>query len=236
MTRTVLMGALSALLFLVSGQAFAATLVISGNSTPVNGSGDQEDSAVDGYIRQVAPTTNYDTTNPIQTTKYGSGDHAHSLIKFNLGTVSGMSITSATLYLYKAGGENTHTVSAFRLKRDWVGSETTWNIYSTGNNWGTAGAANTTSDIDGVATDAVSPTSNSSWWSWDVTADVADFASGAETNYGWKLERTDGQNDSTFIQWHGTSEIGDTQPELVVVYEVPSGGTIPVLHHQLRNQ
>lgn len=226
----------AALLIFCANTAFAATLIITGNSSPVNATGTHETTTVDTHIREAAATTNYDTASPVQTTKYGSGDHTHTLIKFDLSTVSGRSITSATLYLYaNAGGSTSHTVSAYRLLRDWVSTEATWNIYSTGNNWGTAGAENTSSDIASTATDSVSPTTLGQYWSWDVTDDVALFAAGSASNYGWKLERTDGENDATFLQWRSGDEIGDTQPELVIVHEEASATTIlPLLNSYYR--
>jgi hypothetical protein len=51
-------------------------------------------------------------------------------------------VTSATLYLYKAATDSTtanYGIWAYRLLKNWVESQATWNIYSTGNNWSSAG-------------------------------------------------------------------------------------------------
>jgi hypothetical protein len=45
---------------------------------------------------------------------------------------------------------NARTMSMYRCLRDVVSAQTTWNIWKTANNWGTAGASNSTTDYDGA--------------------------------------------------------------------------------------
>ena len=41
------------------------------------------------------------------------------------------------------------TIQIYKCLRNYVFEQLTWNVFSTGNNWGTAGAANSTTDYDG---------------------------------------------------------------------------------------
>lgn len=96
------------------------------------------------------------------------------LMDFDLSTIpSGATIISAVLGLYIWNTGGAFTVKASRLLRtDWVEAQSTWNIYKTGSNWGTAGALNTTTDI--TTTDSVSITTPAAagWASWTVTNQV----------------------------------------------------------------
>jgi len=90
---------------------------------------------------------------------------------------------------------------------------------------GAGGASGTEFDAVATATVAIDGT----WQDFNVLADVADFVSGAETNYGWWLLGEEGvanSNKRFFSSDHATA---GTRPKLVVVYAVPSGlaGTGP---------
>ena len=66
------------------------------------------------------------------------------LTKVNLATAgitAGSTIDSVKLRAYIIGdfSDNARTARVRYLKRDWVENEVTWSIYSTGNNWQTAG-------------------------------------------------------------------------------------------------
>lgn len=98
---------------------------------------------VDAFIREAGATTNFGTNNSLVIGWRGGGTGIErSLIKFNLSSLpNGAIISSAILSLYVVtnSSSNATTYRVFRQKRVWVESQATWNIYSTGNNWQTAG-------------------------------------------------------------------------------------------------
>ena len=102
----------------------------------------------DVYIDSANPTSNLSGEDNLWS---GERDDAvatrRSLIKFNLSSIPANStITGATLRLYANfdASSNTRTMRVYRTLRAWVDTQATWNIYSTGNNWGTAGGFNAT--------------------------------------------------------------------------------------------
>lgn len=67
------------------------------------------------------------------------------LMRFDLSSLPvGAKVTTAALRLVASsagGGESSSTyLAARKMKRAYVFAQATWNVYSTGNNWGTAGA------------------------------------------------------------------------------------------------
>lgn len=71
-----------------------------------------------------------------------SGSIRRALIKFDLSTLpSDALLITNTLSLYATTdlASGSRTVGVYRVKRAWVETEATWNIYSTGNSWSTAG-------------------------------------------------------------------------------------------------
>jgi hypothetical protein len=110
--------------------------------------------AFDTFLQSLSPTTNRDTDVNI-----GVGENnatasiERQLIKPDFSLIlAGHRIISASLYLTPVGdfSSNARTMSAHRTLRAVVSAEATWNIYSTGNNWGTAGCSNSTTDYDGA--------------------------------------------------------------------------------------
>lgn len=193
----------------------------------------------DVMMKEEAPTTNYDGgTNPLEATKYDVGDHANSLVKFDLTSLAGVTVTSAKLglYLYDFRETGPDTVSVFRVLRDWVESEATWNIYSTGNSWSTGGGIGDGTDRVAAAVGSLSIGTAAQYYEFDLdAADVQDCIDNASANFGWLLERTDGQDDQhgrIFRQSNGTD---GQRPYLEVTY-TGGGLSIPVVqHHRLRN-
>lgn len=108
------------------------------------------DTDQDCYFSDDIPTTNLNGQS-VQVGEYNGGASVRrTVIRADLSSIAaGQSISACNLKLTVTGDlcNNARTMSAYRLLRNWVEGEVTWNVYSTGNNWGTAGATNAT-DID----------------------------------------------------------------------------------------
>lgn len=108
----------------------------------------------DTHIRSATPTSNYvtNTAVPVGNT---SGNTFRSFIKPDYTKIilpSGVSIVGGGLILtaYSEASTNTRTLYAHRILQDVNFSQLTWNIFSTGNNWSTAGCKDSTNDYDGA--------------------------------------------------------------------------------------
>lgn len=143
-----------------------------------------KDNWIDGY--EDNRDTNHGSSTLLQVTAYSSSP-ARPIMSVSLSTLpKGIFIKSAYHKILLTGigttvGSITYTLTYIRSGRqDWVEGEATWNIYKTSNNWGTAGCANTSSDIDTTYTAqcSINPTIpkeeepftiTPEWGSWDVT-------------------------------------------------------------------
>ena len=104
----------------------------------------------DAFFRSNEPDTNKSTTSAYYIGKNVGGTvTTRFVVKFDLSDIpAGATISSAVLTLTvasQAGASNT-TMSVYRILQTVVITEVTWNSYSTGNSWSTAGCANTTTD------------------------------------------------------------------------------------------
>jgi hypothetical protein len=153
----------------------------------------------DTYIALNSPTTNFGSANTlfVYRDQTSPNEFRSILIKFTdfASTVSGATLDSApTFSLYNnAQGSipGTQDVFCVLLRRNWVVNEATHNVYSTGNNWSTAGALNTTTDINSslLSTLAVTTTvPEFKDWTLDLTQMQA-IADGTWTDNGWKTYR-----------------------------------------------
>lgn len=141
---------------------------------------------------------------------------------------AGSTITSAIFRLYKNGDASTgsKTASVYRMIRAYVNAQATWNVYSTGNNWGTAGANNTTTDREGSATGTrvfVNGEGTGSYADFTLTAAniQAMIINGGFTNNGFLVRMNTQVDDGwSFVSTDGTAA---NRPELVVNYTPPSG-------------
>lgn len=154
------------------------------------------------------------------------------LIKFDLSSIpASATITSAIMSLWldqsaTLHSDNARTMRAFRVLRAWVESQATWNVWSTGNSWGTAGASNTTTDRE--ATDIGSCAfilSEAAGTKKDFmlsNSAVQQWVSGAFTNNGVVLIN-DTENEDFFYLRSSDSTTSAQRPQFVVIYTAPSG-------------
>lgn len=211
-------------------------IVIIGNNT-----GDDFSGTIDAELYSASPDSNNSTTASKETTKYAAGDHRNSLYKFTgLSNITGpVTVNDAYIQMYCGdfGGTNPQTITAKRLLRNWVESEVTWNSYSSGNSWETAGGYGA-GDISSTtsATASVTGTGNASFTGTQIDTDVENFINGSVSNYGWHMTRTDAESDSSWCVWRSADwgESG-TRPRLYVDYSTSSDPEGSLIHGKLIN-
>lgn len=180
------------------------------------------------------PTTNYGTATTMAVGYNVNSTELNTFIRFaSLPSVPVVSNVSATLVLMYQGQGSAGTlgVTIGRVLRAWVESQATLNIYSTGNNWGTAGGNNSTTDYDGAgaftgtlpdgANFALS--NNSTLNSW---CDA--WIEGAYTNNGIYISKTTGSGTSDYKSYHTDDAASSTnRPYLSITYTTTN--TLPIL-------
>lgn len=188
---------------------------------------------IDTFIHRDTATTNYGTNTGLFIGNNGGGTNTYRVvIKFaglSDGTVPpSATITSATLslYCYAEASGNARTLRVYRSKRAWVETQATWNIYSTGNNWATAGGFGADdceqTDIGSRAFSATETTGK--YKDWTLTAaDIQAIVKGTWTNNGF-LIKADTENTDRYAFY--SSDNADNKPKLTVVYSLPVGGAI----------
>ena len=134
----------------------------------------------DSYLRENVP----DTSNGAYTylNVYVSGSTLLSEIP------PGSTVNEAYLLLYYyeelGGNPSGRTYNSYRVTKDWIEAEATWNSYMTGSLWDTAGGDYTTS---GGASANV-PASPGQDMVWDVTNIVKAWIEDGQPNYGFLLK------------------------------------------------
>ena len=171
--------------------------------------------SADTFLDSNSPTLNRSTETEIYIGEWNAGTQTGRtwIIPDFSGIPAGKTFLTATLKLTPVIdlSSNARTVSAHRCLRDVVNDQATWNIWKTGNNWGTAGASNSTTDYDGavvLGTMAVpaSPTLN-------VTLEMSLDASELQKLY-----------DGTFVN-NGIVLFVDTQANDMIAYASREHGT-----------
>lgn len=162
-----------------------------------------------------AAITNYGTASIYVGEREAATNTRRTLIKFDLSSLPTNAVISSatlTLNLLTDQSANARTYRIYRLKRAWVELEATWNIWSTGNNWSTAGGFH--------ADDCEQTEIGSRVMSATEAAGLKDFTITATTKAeldlgnGWMI-KADTEIDDCYIF---DSREGGTTPKLVIVY------------------
>lgn len=157
-----------------------------------------------------------------------------TLIKFPItaNVPSTATVTAVRLRLYLDGerSSNNRTMRIHRVLLNWVSTEATWLIYSTGNTWDTAGCSNQGQDYDGTelanyafsASETTGEYKNIDFGAGGVAA-IQDIVDGTWANdYGFILFMDTQLNDMMRFQ----SSEGANPPELIITYTVAESGLI----------
>lgn len=96
----------------------------------------------DAWLNSGAATTNYGSST---TANWGDGSpDENPIFRIDLGSIPDGRVLGANLVAVKNGTTSGNLSETwFRVLRNWVESQVTYNIYSTGNSWATAGASGT---------------------------------------------------------------------------------------------
>lgn len=189
-------------------------------------------SSADTMMLNDNATTNFGTQNGMYVGEFNAGAQiGRSLVKFDLSALAGKTVGSAVLKLYDWGSNyanNTRTMYVYRCKRAWVESEATWNVFSSGNNWGTAGAGNTTSDREATESGSLSidatETLNEEYAITLANADIQAMVDGTYTNNGFVLKMDTESDDMHEIKTKEAAGGSEYHPTLVITTVDASGG------------
>lgn len=182
----------------------------------------------DVYLDSANVTANYDTYNLYIGELDVNTTVGRVLIKFDYSSIdASATISSGTFTLTPTAdySSNTRTYTMYRVLRNWVKTQATWNEYSTGNAWGTAGCGNTTSDYNttshGSRSFTATETLNVGKDFTMVTAELTKFINGTYTNYGYLVRAATETNDAyEFADCENATS--SYRPKVVVVYTAAS--------------
>lgn len=184
-----------------------------------------EPNAADGLDASVwegGPTSNFGTGILWIGSASSVTQRTRTFIKFNLSALpSNAILSSTTLSLYANFDRSTvaRIFRVFRVKRAWVEAQVTWNRYSTGNDWQTAGGFGTgdceQTDI-GIRAFTATETLNvyKDFVLTPTTKADLDLGNGF-------LIKADTEIDDRYD--FNSSDSASNQPKLVIVYTEPSG-------------
>ncbi|MFC1507237.1 DNRLRE domain-containing protein [Thermoproteota archaeon] len=143
-------------------------------------------SNADTYLNSIQPNVNNDGY-AVFNVGVSSSVITRGLVKFDLSSIPlGSTINTASLMLYGSGrsGDPTgRTYAVYRVTKDWVENQATWNSYRTGILWDTTGGDFST---DGASSTTV-PSSIGWWMTWDVTTIVKTWIEDGQPNYGFLI-------------------------------------------------
>ena len=182
---------------------------------------------MDVFLHKHYPTNNYGAEPDLRIGERNTHvDYViRTLIKFDLsGLPADAIISSAVLSLWCVTDKSSHarTFRVYRVKRDWVEDEATWNIYSTGNNWQTSGAAGANDrEATDIGTRAFTATEALNEFKAFALTPVT--KAGLDLGYGWIL-KADTESDDMYIFDSSDQATAAQHPKLVIEYTLPSVG------------
>lgn len=175
----------------------------------------------DTFISSWEQNTNYGTDHRL---KVRSGAY-RSLVYFDLlsSIPTHATVTNATLHLYldwyEHQTQSSPNVSLHKVLTDWDEMQSTWNHRLTAIAWDSPGCESA-SDRDTTASSSTTVTEVNSWYTWEVTALVQDWAWHPEDNKGTILISDSGRE----LRFH-SGNYPTNKPRLHVEYT--TGGSPP---------
>ncbi len=200
------------------------TVIISDNTSGADFSGVE-----DCFIKSNAPTTSYNTA-LLDVVAWDVGDNVRSLIRFSgLSNIpASATVTSVTLTLNMSDPDTGNNIEFYRCLRNWVETQATWNEFSTGNSWATAGGRGTGDSSASASLASAPPLSGDVNFSGaGLVADVQAWVDGSVANNGWLLKHAlDPAASGLFLDNATVSSEGTDglRPRLSVTYTDGGGG------------
>jgi len=216
------------LFLLFPNLAFATTITFQQGASSYSG-------CVDTFLYGGATTTNEDTLSLLVKTSASDGSKRDTLIKFDISSIpAGSTIDTVTLTLYISAnqGAANGVLYIYDNLRNWAETQATWNVYTTGNNWTTAGARSSGNDLTGTWGSATGALSNVTILSSTVSTTVvlptaSAFVSSVQTaldgsgTVNWELvQRNTDNNTWTFSDSEDATS--GNRPILTIDYTAPA--------------
>jgi hypothetical protein len=188
--------------------------------------------AVDTYLDSLFPTVNFAGEGMLGGGAGAGGtEKLRTLIDFSLaGLPAGAQIVSATLSLYLQlnFASAARLFRVFRVKRAWKLDDASWNEWSAGQAWQTAGGFGANdceqTDIGSISVPAADAPGTAHAFGLTAAA-VQDWVSGAFANNGLLLKADVETDDSHF--WHDSDYVPNPslRPKLVITYTLGGPGS-----------
>jgi len=109
------------------------------------------------------------------------------LIKFDISRIDpAANVTQATLYLYAWYRTQTYslTTHAYRIRKHWNETETTWERATTGSFWATPGCKDPLLDYDPSSAATTTLSYTNQWYAWDLTSMAQQWVANPASNEG----------------------------------------------------
>lgn len=204
-----------------------ATEIITDNSTGGTHSG-----ILDSYINNNAATTNYGTGSTLEVVNDGFSyaNQKRAQLRIPLRSVlNGATISAVRLKLYRVdGGGSGWTVDVHELLRDWVEAEVTYNNYSTGNAWATAGGTGTGDIAASAAASVVIDGGSGAYIEWSGSGLVSLLQAKATANASYVdlfVKCQSPTSGPSFYAVFTSSEGTDGQRPILEIDYTPGGDT-----------
>lgn len=191
----------------------------------------------DTFLLNATPTTNYGSNAllAIGDSTAAASAACESALKFDLSSIPATAVvTAVSLQLREYAAYDTASVGewdaeVWRVLKDWVGSEATWNIRQTGSSWATAGARALGKDageepVDSIVLDGVAANDFVEWTGQGLVDLVQGWVDGTYENYGVIITALDAESQGTTplaanLFRSNDYSVSSHRPRLVVWYE-----------------
>ena len=147
-----------------------------------------------------------------------------SLLRFDLSSVpADQQVVEAKLRVYASQRDKTYEFfsAPYRVLRDWVESETTWNLARTGTAWAAPGCNGIGTDRESTTVDIQQLDGTGIWIEFDVTGMAADWVAHPGENHGLILQGA-GPVSMLYTLYSANFWSIDFRPQLCVSYLPPA--------------